>query len=153
VSDLLALARSGLSGETSELSEISPPQRRSGFSGETSELSEQSPLADPLPSPSSLLSHPNRVSLRRKRRRKRIPRVPCFTCGLSPTGTYEDGSPRYDHGHDPVTGETWWAPSEVASARTCPACQHEHPAGTTCRQCEACQALDQTAIAARSSLT
>jgi hypothetical protein len=29
-----------------------------------------------------------------------------------PTDTYEDGSPRYDHGHDPATGERWWAPSD-----------------------------------------
>lgn len=49
------------------------------------------------------------MSSRGKRSRKRIPRIPCFTCGLSPTDTYDDGSPRYDHGHDPVTGETWWA--------------------------------------------
>jgi hypothetical protein len=73
--------------------------------------------------------------------------VPCATCGLSPTGTYDDGSPRYDHGHDPLTGETWWASSDVASVRRCPACAHEHPVLTTCRRCEACQVLDLTAIA------
>lgn len=27
-----------------------------------------------------------------------------------PTDTYDDGSPRYDHGHDPETGERWWTP-------------------------------------------
>jgi hypothetical protein len=113
------------------------PQEPSG------KTSAESPLADLLPLPSLLLSRPRRVPTRRRDGRRRpTPGVPCFTCGLSPTGTYEDGSPRYDHGHDPVTGETWWAPKEVASAHTCPACRHEHPAGTTCRQCEACQALD-----------
>jgi hypothetical protein len=73
--------------------------------------------------------------------------VPCSTCGLMPTDIFSDGSPRYDHGHDRLTGETWWASSEVASSRRCPACAHEHPVGTTCRQCEECQALDLTAIA------
>jgi hypothetical protein len=33
-----------------------------------------------------------------------------------PTDTYDDGSPRYDHGHDPVTGEMWWATSDVSIA-------------------------------------
>jgi len=131
VSDLLARARSV----------------RSGFSGEISELSERSLLEGTLSSHLSLLSQPNRVPLRRKRRRKRIPRIPCATCGLSPTDTYEDGSPRYDHGHDPKTGEVWWAQAEVASVRRCPACSHEHPVLTTCLGCEECQALDLTAIA------
>lgn len=129
MSDLLALARSALSGERSEKSEESP-----GVATLTSHL--------------SLLSQPNRVPLHRKRRRKRIPRIPCFTCGLSPIDTYDDGSPRYDHGHDPETGETWWASSDVASVRRCPACSHEHPVLTTCLDCGACQALDLTAVAA-----
>jgi hypothetical protein len=64
-----------------------------------------------------------------------------------PTSVFDDGSPRYDHGHDALTGETWWASSDVASVRRCPACSHEHPVGTTCRGCEECQAHDLTAIA------
>jgi hypothetical protein len=132
VSDLLALALSV----------------RSGFSGERSELSELSPSRTPLSSHLSHLSHSQRAPSRRKRRWKWIPRIPCATCGLSPTDTYHDGSPRYDHGHDPLTGETWWAPRDagVASVRRCPACRHEHPVGTTCRRCPECPS-DLTPIA------
>ena len=133
MSDLLELARSVLSG----------------LSSETSESSEQSSVATALPSPSSLLSRPRRsLSHRRRVRRRRTPRVPCFTCSLSPTGTHKDGSPRYDHGHDTVTGEVWWrSRHEQAAARLCPACHHEHPVPTTCRQCPACRAGDLTDIA------
>jgi len=75
--------------------------------------------------------------------------VPCFTCGRKPTDIFADGSPRYDHGHDATTGETWWARDDtiVGSVRRCPACRHEHAVGTTCRECEPCQALDRTADA------
>jgi hypothetical protein len=64
-----------------------------------------------------------------------------------PTSIFGDGSPRYDHGHDRETGETWWASSAVTSESRCLACFHEHPVGTTCLQCEACRALDLTRIA------
>jgi hypothetical protein len=37
-----------------------------------------------------------------------------------PTDTFEDGSPRYDHGHDPVTGERWWAPPDEDTIPTGP---------------------------------
>jgi hypothetical protein len=66
-----------------------------------------------------------------------------------PTSTFDDGSPRHDHFHDPVTGEICWARDDAtaSSVRRCPACQHEHPVGTTCLMCPACQAPDLTAIA------
>ena len=78
---------------------------RSTRGGETSERSERSASRHILPLPSSRPARPHPA---RKARRKRIPRVPCATCELMCTDTYDDGSPRYDHGHDPVTGERWW---------------------------------------------
>ena len=75
--------------------------------------------------------------------------VPCATCGRMPTDIYSDGSPRYDHGHDATTGETWWVSRDVASGspRRCPACQHDHAVGTTCRACQECRKGDLVAIA------
>ena len=74
--------------------------------------------------------------------------VPCSTCGLMPTDIFADGSPRFAHGHDPVTGAVWWRTrQEDATARLCPACRHEHPAGTTCLQCPVCRAGDLTDLA------
>ena len=64
-----------------------------------------------------------------------------------PTDTYEDGSPRYDHGHDPKNGQTWWRERDEADTRRCPACHHEHPVLTTCLTCEECRTHDLTAIA------
>ena len=32
----------------------------------------------------------------------------CFTCGRPPTGRFDDGSPRFDHGHRP-DGSVWEA--------------------------------------------
>lgn len=57
-----------------------------------------------------------------------------------PTDTYEDGSPCYDHGHDPETGATWHLRGDAAArtARHCSACHHDHPAMTTCCDCERC---------------
>ena len=122
MSDLLELARSKRGSETSERSEVS-----------------LSPAV--LPSHPSLLSRPRAV---RRRRPKWVPRVPCATCGLRPTDTFDDGSPRYDHGHDFATGETWWAATRtaVATLRRCPACRHEHAAVSTCLECPGCRSGD-----------
>jgi len=37
----------------------------------------------------------------------------CHTCGRPPVGTFQDGSPRYDHGHRP-DGTTWEAEPATA---------------------------------------
>lgn len=75
-----------------------------------------------------------------------VPQVPCFTCGELPVGVYHDGSPRYDHGHDLVTGETWRHPrpqrASPGGERVCPSCHHRHPVGTTCLQCPSCVVPD-----------
>jgi hypothetical protein len=39
--------------------------------------------------------------------------IPCHTCGRLPVGTFDDGSPRYDHGHRP-DGSTWEATAPAA---------------------------------------
>jgi hypothetical protein len=59
----------------------------------------------------------------------------CFTCGRLADGSYEDGSPRYLHGHDLVAGERWSRPRgglRLGDVRRCPSCTKEHAVGTTC---------------------
>jgi hypothetical protein len=59
----------------------------------------------------------------------------CFTCGQLADGSYEDGSPRYLHGHDLATGERWTRPHgslRLGDLRRCPSCAKEHAVGTTC---------------------
>lgn len=67
----------------------------------------------------------------------------CYTCGRPSTGTYSDGSPRYDHGHTP-DGMTWVDTSRrgghaLGAVRRCPSCDHDHAAGTTCQACPECE--------------
>lgn len=39
----------------------------------------------------------------RQKAEKKLPDIPCATCGKPPTGTYHDGSPRYSCGpHAPI---------------------------------------------------
>jgi hypothetical protein len=76
------------------------------------------------------LSRPERPERREAGSRRR-----CHTCGQAADGTWDDGSPRWHHGHDPLTGQRWTMPprgSRVGQLRTCPACGAEHAAGTTC---------------------
>ena len=59
----------------------------------------------------------------------------CYTCGQAADGTWDDGSPRWHHGHDALTGQRWTMRprrGRVGWLRTCPACAAEHAAGTTC---------------------
>ncbi len=91
---------------------------------ESAESAERSPDA-PLRSLSALIAQPGRGARRG-----------CWTCGASATGTWDDGSPRFDHGHDAVTGITWTHPRSrrvaVGRVRTCPGCGIDHAVGTTC---------------------
>jgi hypothetical protein len=111
--DLLALART-------VLAEFAPADDRA----ESAESAESRSDLDL----SALLSLPAHPGVRSRRR--------CWTCGESAIGSWDDGSPRFDHGHDAVTGITWRRPRSrrafVGSVRTCPACVTEHPVGTTC---------------------
>ena len=78
----------------------------------------------PLVSPPRLPELPESGGLRR-----------CYTCGQTADGTWDDGSPRWHHGHDPLTGQRWTMQprrGRVGQLRTCPACGAEHAVGTTC---------------------
>jgi hypothetical protein len=109
--DLLALARAAL------------PEASEGRA--ESAQSAASPDERPLSSLSSLFAQPR--SMARSR---------CWTCGEPATGTWDDGSPRFDHGHDRSTGVRWVHPRSrvvrLGTVRTCPACATEHAVGTTC---------------------
>ena len=102
--DLLALARAVLAG----------------IPREHSAQSARSPSRGDLSAPSSLSLRPQARRVRGWMPRRRAPRVPCHTCGRLPVGTFDDGSPRYDHGHTP-DGETWWMPEESAALDKQPA--------------------------------
>jgi hypothetical protein len=59
----------------------------------------------------------------------------CYTCGQAADSTWDDGSPRWRHGHDPLTGQRWTMQprrAPVGRLRTCPACAAEHAVDTTC---------------------
>jgi hypothetical protein len=59
----------------------------------------------------------------------------CFTCGQLADGSYDDGSPRYLHGHDPLTGERWSRPRgglRLGDVRHGASCRKEHAVGMTC---------------------
>jgi hypothetical protein len=59
----------------------------------------------------------------------------CYTCGQAADSTWDDGSPRWRHGHDPLTGQRWTMQprrAPVGRLLTCRACAAEHAAGTDC---------------------
>lgn len=122
-SDLLALARRTIAMSVATDREIS-------------EKSEQSPPPAPLSSLSSLMSH--RLATSRRR---------CFTCGEPATGSFDDGSPRWHHGHDRVTGVRWTVPvrlARIGRVRTCPACGSDHAVGTTCAAPTGCDISERS---------
>ena len=106
-----------------------------------SEIRGKSPPASPLSAHLSLLAQPDAAGTARRsppelpERREPGGRRRCYTCGQVADGTWDDGSPRWHHGHDPVTGQRWTMPprrARVGQLRTCPVCAAEHAVGTTC---------------------
>ena len=111
--DFMAIARA-------VLAESARSVERAG----SAESAERSPDEQVLSLP-ALLARPSSGARRR-----------CWTCGAPATGTWDDGSPRFDHGHDAVTGITWTVIRSrrvaVGRVRTCPGCAIGHAVGTTC---------------------
>jgi len=127
--DLLAIARSLRTGDTTD----------TGCA--ISEIRGKRPSLPPLSAHLSLIAQPDEAATARlspselPERRESGDRRRCYTCGQAADGTWDDGSPRWHHGHDPLTGQRWTMPrrGRVGQLRTCPACGAEHAVGTTCR--------------------